>query len=59
MPPEVLTKRFFAKVYGFTEEMTDNLSVDAVTWWPMIEQAEAEAAQRQMREAQREPPGRR
>jgi hypothetical protein len=58
MPAETLTKRFFAKVYHFTEEQTDNLSVDAVTWWPVIEQAEAEAAQRQMRDAQRDPRGR-
>jgi hypothetical protein len=46
MPPETLTYRFFAKTYRFTEEMTDNSSVDAVTWWPEIEAAEAYAMEK-------------
>jgi hypothetical protein len=53
MPPDTLLKRFFAKTYGFTEEMTDELSVDAVTWWPLIEQAEADAEERRMKDEQR------
>jgi hypothetical protein len=53
MPPETLTKRFFAKMYGFTEEMTDNASLDAVTWWPAIEQAQNEAEAKKARDAQR------
>jgi CHASE1-domain containing sensor protein len=53
MPPETFTYRFFAKHYHFTEAMTDESSLEAVMWWPVIEQAEAEAAQRQMRDAQR------
>lgn len=53
MPQETLTYRFFAKVYRFTEEMTDNSSVDAVTWWPFIEQAENDAHERKMRDEQR------
>lgn len=61
MPPETLVKRFFAKMYGFTEEMTEESSLEAVTWWPLIERAEAEAAeQRQKQETQHQQrPGRR
>jgi hypothetical protein len=48
MPPDTLIKRFFAKTYGFTEEMTDESSIDAVTWWPEIEAAEAHAMNKEM-----------
>ncbi len=50
MPPDTFTKRLFAKLYGFTEEMTENSSLDAVTWWPEIEAAEAHAAERKARQ---------
>ena len=53
MPPEMLSYRFFAKQYGFTEAMTDELSLDALMWWPVIEQAESEAESRRMRDEQR------
>jgi hypothetical protein len=54
MPPETLTKRFFAKMYGFTEEMTDDASLDAVTWWPTIEQAQNDAEIKKSKQAQRQ-----
>jgi hypothetical protein len=53
MPPDVFVKRYFAKMYGFTEEMTDNSSVDAVTWWPMIDRAEVDVQEKRMRDEQR------
>jgi hypothetical protein len=56
MPQETLVKRFFAKHYGFTEQMTDELSVDALTWWPVIERAEADAEEKRMRDEQRSQP---
>jgi hypothetical protein len=43
MPSDVLTKRFFAKTYHYTEEQTEESSLEAVTWWPEIEAAEAHA----------------
>jgi len=46
MPPDTFTKRFFARTYGFTEEMTEESSLDAVTWWPEIEAAEAHAIEK-------------
>jgi len=46
MPPETLTYRFFAKTYHYTEAMTDEASLEAVTWWPEIEAAEAYAAEK-------------
>ena len=42
MPREQMTKRWFAKIYGFTEDMTDSLSLEALEWWPLIETAESE-----------------
>lgn len=55
MPAETLTKRYFAKVYGFTEEQVDDASLDALTWWPLIEEAEEHAAEvRQKQETARE-----
>lgn len=50
MPPETFTYRFFARTYRFTEQMTDEASLDAVTWWPLIEQAEADAEKRKMQQ---------
>jgi hypothetical protein len=47
MPPETLTYRLFAKQYHYTEEMTDESSLEAVTWWPEIEAAEAYAASKE------------
>lgn len=54
MPREHLTLRWFAKTYGFTErQVREDLSLEALTWWPLIEEAimesermESEAQQR-------------
>jgi hypothetical protein len=46
MPPATLTYRFFAKTYHYTEEMTDESSLDAVMWWPEIEAAESHAMEK-------------
>jgi hypothetical protein len=54
MPPETLTKEFFAERYGFTEEMTDESSLDAVNWWPRIAKAKHDAEAKRQRDAQRQ-----
>jgi hypothetical protein len=52
MPREHLTLRWFAKTYGFTEKQTrEELSLDALEWWPLIEEAISES-DRMEREAQ-------
>ena len=43
MPPDMLAKRFFAKNYQYTEEQTENSSLAALTWFPLIEEAEDNA----------------
>ena len=56
MPPEMLAKRFFAKNYQWTEEQTENASLDALIWFPLIEEAEDHAIkikQRQQSQHQR------
>jgi hypothetical protein len=52
MPPEMLVKRFFAKTYGWTEAQIEEASLDALTWFPAIEEAESKAVEwRQKQEA--------
>jgi hypothetical protein len=46
MPQDALMKRFFAKNYHFTEEQTEESSLDAITWWPEIEAAESHAMEK-------------
>lgn len=53
MPEDTLVKRFFAKHYGFTEAMTEESSLAAVTWWPVIEKAESDAEEKRIRDEQR------
>jgi hypothetical protein len=44
MPREQLMLRWFAKTYGFTEQQSrEELSLEALEWWPLIEQAFSEA----------------
>ena len=43
MPPDMLTKRFFAAKYGWTPEQVDSASLDAIAWFPLIEEAEQHA----------------
>jgi hypothetical protein len=39
MPPEMLVKEMFAEAYRWSEEETDNASLDALTWFPLIRDA--------------------
>lgn len=57
MPADVLTKEFFAERYGFTEAMTEELSVEAIDWWPRIARAKIEVENKKMRDAQRQSQG--
>jgi len=43
MPPDMLTKRFFAAQYGWTPDQVDAMPLDAYTWFPLIEEAEQHA----------------
>jgi hypothetical protein len=57
MPSDIFTKRFFARTYGFTEEMTEESSLDAVTWWPEIEAAENHAIEKKSKAPASPPSG--
>ena len=53
MPPRVVTERWFAKVYGFKDWETRELSLESLVWWPILEDAEAKAHEmRQKMESQ-------
>ena len=43
MPPELLTKRWFAKVYGWSPQQLEQADLDILTWFPLIEEAEQHA----------------
>lgn len=43
MPFDMIAKRFFAKNYQWTEEQTENASLEALIWFPLIEEAEDHA----------------
>ena len=45
MPPRMMILRFFAKIYHFTPEQVGRLPLAAYRWFPVIEQAEARAAE--------------
>lgn len=53
MPPDIIAKRFFAKTYQFTEEQTEESSLDALIWFPLIEEAEDNAIKVKQRQEQR------
>lgn len=54
MPKEQLTLRWFAKTYGFTEKQTrEELSLEALEWWPLIEEAVSEAERMEHEQQQR------
>lgn len=44
--PQVLVWRWFAKMYGFTPDQVDQLPLDALTWFPIVEEAAEEAQKR-------------
>ena len=43
LPAELLTKRWFAKVYHWSPEQLEQADLDILTWFPLIEEAEAHA----------------
>jgi hypothetical protein len=43
MPPGMLTKRWFAKVYGWPSEVVKRIPLDEVEWYSIIEQAQDRA----------------
>jgi hypothetical protein len=45
MPPDMLLKRYFAAKYGWTPDQVDNADLDALTWFPLIEEAEQHASE--------------
>ena len=54
MPREHLTLRWFAKTYGFTErQVREDLSLEALMWWPLIEEALGEAERMESEAQQR------
>lgn len=53
MPPRMMTIRWFAKHYGYTEEQTLSLSVEALEWLPIIELASAQAEEQELKAQQR------
>jgi hypothetical protein len=58
MPPDMFAKRFFAKNYQFTEEQTEESSLDALKWFPLIEEAEDHAIKIKQRSESRQQGGR-
>lgn len=52
LPPVQVTCEWFADAYGFTEEQTGGLSLDALEWWPVIRLAKVHA--QEMQRAQQE-----
>lgn len=54
MPAEMLVKRFFAKAYGWTEQEVDEASIEAVTWFPLIEEADQHAIEAEQKRQSRE-----
>jgi hypothetical protein len=55
MPPEMLTYRWFAKSYGFTErQVDDEMSLEGLDWLPVIEDAADHAAEAERKRAERE-----
>jgi hypothetical protein len=44
MPPDILLERWFARTYGWPPQTVRELPLETLTWFPVIEAAEAEAA---------------
>jgi hypothetical protein len=39
MPAGTLEKEMFAEAYGWSEQQTENASLDALAWYPLIREA--------------------
>jgi hypothetical protein len=53
MPVQMLTYRWWAKMYGWTPEQVAELPLEICEWFPAIEEAEHEAGQMRQRMQQR------
>ncbi len=49
----MLVWRWWAKVYGFTPRQVGELPLAALTWFPLIEEAEAAATEQLQKQEQR------
>lgn len=54
MPPEMLTYRWWAKLYKFTPDEVDDLPPQALKWFPVIEDAADHAAELERKRAERD-----
>jgi len=54
MPPEMLVKEMFAEAYRWSEEETENASLDAITWFPLIREAKNHAIEAEQKRQARE-----
>ena len=54
MPSELLTKRWFAKVYHWSPRQLEEADLDILTWFPLIEEAEQHAIEVQQKQQARE-----
>lgn len=52
-PVRMLTIRWFARTYGWTERQTADSSAEAIYWLPLVEEAAARAAETRARQHQR------
>lgn len=53
MPPRLLLYRWYARMYHFSPEVVDRLPLEALTWFPLIEEAEVAAQEIQQRQERR------
>jgi hypothetical protein len=54
MPPDMLIKRWFAKVYHWSPEQLAKADLDILTWFPLIEEAEQNAIEIEQKRQARE-----
>ncbi len=53
MPPKMLVLRWFAKMYGWDAEVVGRQPLEVLTWFPLIEEAEAAATEQLQKQEQR------
>lgn len=53
MPPQLLLERWFAEQYGWTPAQVGELSLEQLTWFPIIEQAMDKAREKHTKDATR------
>jgi hypothetical protein len=57
MPIRELTYRWFAKTYRWTPKEVDELPLDTLNWFPIIEEAENKVVERMNKESSRQSSG--